>query len=82
MELDQMMYVGKHPNIIELIGVCSMKGSTQKENYGLLSFEIIHTNAWKFSINLNISSFLFVFFTNVKAKIIVLKILRHGIELV
>lgn len=31
MELDQMMYVGKHPNIIELIGVCSMKGSTQKK---------------------------------------------------
>nr|XP_022300947.1 receptor tyrosine-protein kinase erbB-4-like [Crassostrea virginica] len=27
MELDQMMYVGKHPNIIELIGVCSMKGT-------------------------------------------------------
>ena len=26
-----MMYVGKHPNIIELIGVCSMKGSTQKK---------------------------------------------------
>ncbi|XP_061195263.1 vascular endothelial growth factor receptor 3-like [Saccostrea echinata] len=27
MELDHMMYVGKHPNIIELIGLCSMKGS-------------------------------------------------------
>lgn len=26
MELDHMMYVGKHPNIIELIGVCSIKG--------------------------------------------------------
>ncbi|XP_062567891.1 platelet-derived growth factor receptor beta-like, partial [Saccostrea cucullata] len=27
LELDHMMYVGKHPNIIELIGLCSMKGS-------------------------------------------------------
>lgn len=26
MEAEHMMYVGKHPNIIQLLGVCSIKG--------------------------------------------------------